>query len=145
MAPQRIPTHPGVFFRLDVLPKLKLEGEALTLAGVARLIGISKQYLHLVATGKTPMTAELAVLLCKLVGGNPRMFLAMQADHDLAKAERALARRLAKIPEADATPKPGNASVRAVAGKPGALVGKRGGLKVAVLDTRTRSIIPRQR
>jgi addiction module HigA family antidote len=81
--PRRRPAHPGTLLGLEVLPALgkpKVE--------IARLLGLSRQSLHDILTGKQPVTPTTAVKLGKLCGNGPRLWLNMQMAHDLWEAEQ---------------------------------------------------------
>jgi addiction module HigA family antidote len=79
--------------REDVLPAIGRPK-----AEIARLLGISRQTLYEVLSEKQPVTANLALRIAKLVGGDPELWLTLQQSHDLAIAERALAKKLKAIP-----------------------------------------------
>ena len=87
------PVHPGELLREDVLPAL-----ARPKAEIARLLGVSRQTLYDILNEKQPVTAEMAVRLGKLCGDGPEIWLAMQRDYDLQKAERELAEAVSRIP-----------------------------------------------
>ena len=90
--PSRPPTHPGEIFREDVLPSLKL-----SVSEAARRLGISRQTLHRIMAGTHPVTPDMAVRLGKFCGNGPRLWLAMQQEHDLWLAERKMAVEVAAI------------------------------------------------
>jgi antitoxin HigA-1 len=92
----RTPTHPGVFFALDILPEFR--ARQLTVREIAELLGTTRQTLHRVMTGKTAVTADMAVRLGKLCGNGPHLWLAMQAQHDAWEARRRLGAVLKAIP-----------------------------------------------
>lgn len=87
------PVHPGESLREIVLPAL---GKPKT--EIARLLGISRQTLYDVLNGKQPVTANLALRVGKLVGGEPEIWLSMQQAYDLEVAGRKLAKQLKAIP-----------------------------------------------
>ena len=67
----------------DVIPatgKSKLE--------IARLLGISRQTLYDVLGQKQPITPGLAARLDRLFGNGTGLWLRMQTEHDIWKAER---------------------------------------------------------
>lgn len=90
------PTHPGVFFELDILPELRAQRR--TLGEIATLLGVSRQTLHQVMRGGAAVTPDMAVRLGKLCGNGPDLWLNMQARHDAWEATRRLAPQLKKIP-----------------------------------------------
>ena len=91
--PQRPPTHPGELLREDVLPAL-----GLSVTEAARQLRVTRQTLHRVLSGKSGVSAEMAVRLGKFCGNGPGLWLRMQQGYDLWHAERRLSRELEKIP-----------------------------------------------
>jgi antitoxin HigA-1 len=87
----RAPTPPGKVLADTVLPAI-----GKTKTEVAKLLGISRQTLYDVIECKQPITPQMAVRIGKLCGNGPRIWLNMQAAHDLWKAERAV--DVSKIP-----------------------------------------------
>ena len=87
----RPPTAPGKVLADTVLPasgKSKSE--------IARLLGVSRQTLYDILDCKQPITPRMAVRIGKLCGNGPRLWLNMQAAHDLWKAQRTV--DVSKIP-----------------------------------------------
>ena len=93
----RIPTHPGAILREDVLPNLQMP-----VSRAAKSLGVSRQTLHKILAEKAPVTPEMAVRLGKFCGNGPDVWLAMQANYDLALAKVKLAEELKRIPTAKA-------------------------------------------
>jgi addiction module HigA family antidote len=93
----RIPTHPGALLREDVLPALNL-----SVSAAATSLGVSRQMLHRILAEKAPVTPEMAVRLGKFCGDGPGIWVRMQAAHDVAKAEIAMASIVKRIPKAKA-------------------------------------------
>ena len=87
------PSHPGTLLREDVLPALRL-----TVKEAAETLGISRQTLHAILSGKSAVTPEMAVRLGKFCGDGPGIWLRMQQAHDLWQAEKDLAEVIKKIP-----------------------------------------------
>ncbi len=85
--------HPGELLREDVMPAL-----GRTRAEIARLLGVSRQTLHAILTGRAPVTPEMALRLGKLCGNGPDIWLALQSRYDLERL------REAKRSEIDAIP-----------------------------------------
>lgn len=85
--PNRRPTHPGEIWREDILPEL-----ALSVAGAARDIGVSRQTLHSVLRPRQPatITPELALKFARLCGNDDLagVWVRMQGVYDLWQAER---------------------------------------------------------
>ncbi len=91
--PARCPSHPGRLLREDVLPAL-----GLSVSEAARQLGVSRQTLHRIMAGSHSITPEMALRLGRFCGNGPGLWLRMQQDHDLRRAERRLAPELEKIP-----------------------------------------------
>jgi len=81
--PNRCPTHPGAHLREDLIPPT-----GLTVAAIARRIGISKQHLGDIVKEQKPVSPEVAVLLGKLFGDGAGVWTRMQAAYDTWHAER---------------------------------------------------------
>jgi addiction module HigA family antidote len=77
--------HPG-----ELLAIALEEGLHLPVAEAARQLGVSRQQLHRVLSKQSGMTAEMALRLGRLCGKCPRIWLALQADWDIAKARQQL-------------------------------------------------------
>jgi antitoxin HigA-1 len=92
----RAPTHPGIFFELDVLPQFRAQRR--TVGEIATLLRVSRQTLHRVMSGEHPVTPDMAVRLGKLCGNGPDLWLNMQARYDAWEASHRLAPELKKIP-----------------------------------------------
>ncbi|MBM3549683.1 MAG: HigA family addiction module antidote protein [Alphaproteobacteria bacterium] len=91
------PNHPGELLRDVVLPAL-----GMSVTDAARRIGVSRMQLHRILAGRATVTPDMALRLGKFCGNGPTLWLAMQQDHDLWHAERALRREIAKIETARA-------------------------------------------
>jgi antitoxin HigA-1 len=115
----RSPTHPGLFFALDILPEFRAQGR--TVSEIARLLGVTRQTLHRVMRGQSAVTADMAVRLGKLCGNGPDLWLAMQARHDAWQAKRRLGEDLKSIPTL------GDESVVDVGGRERRQIGSAGG------------------
>jgi addiction module HigA family antidote len=87
------PSHPGVLLRDVILPALHL-----TVKDAEVYLGISRQTLHAILSGKSAVTPEMAVRLGKLCGDGAGIWLRMQQAHDLWRAERDLVEAVKKIP-----------------------------------------------
>jgi antitoxin HigA-1 len=81
----RAPTHPGELFR-EILD----EQLGLSVSEAARRMNVSRQSLHAVLRGESTVTAEMALRFGRLVGGNPELYVQMQAKRDLWETERRL-------------------------------------------------------
>jgi addiction module HigA family antidote len=85
------PMHPGEMLRDDVLPALGRPK-----AEIARLLGISRQQLYDILEQRKPISPAVAVRIGKLLGNGARIWIRMQADHDVWHAERSV--DISKIP-----------------------------------------------
>lgn len=78
------PPHPGTILKADVLPEL-----GLTVTQAAEQLGVSRVQLSRFINGKSGVTPELAIRLAKWIPAPTAiMWLQMQADYDLWKAEQ---------------------------------------------------------
>jgi len=78
---KRIPTHPG-----EVLLEEFLEPLGLTQVALAAHLGIPVQRINELVRGKRGVTPETAWLLAGAFGTTPEFWLALQTNHDLARA-----------------------------------------------------------
>ena len=92
--PEMEPAHPGAILRGDVLPALNL-----TLAKMARQLGVSRQMLHSILAERSAVSPEMAVRLGKFCGNGAGFWLRLQTAYDLWHAERKLREEIKKIPE----------------------------------------------
>ncbi len=77
--PMKNPPHPGR------LVKENIEDLGLSVADAAQGLGITRQQLYNVISGKSAITPEMAVRLEKAIGSTADAWLRMQAAHDLAQ------------------------------------------------------------
>ena len=84
--------HPGEILREDVLPAL-----GLSISEMARRLGVSRQQLHRVLACTHPVTVEMALRIGRLVGNGPGLWLRLQQNYDLSRAEQDLSGELKKI------------------------------------------------
>lgn len=75
------PPHPGGIVRHACLEPL-----ALTVTDAAKVLGVSRQALNNVVTGRADISAEMAIRLEKAFGGSADTWLRMQTAYDLAQA-----------------------------------------------------------
>jgi len=80
----REPMHPG-----RLLAKV-LQDENMTQDVAAKKLGVSLGTINTLVNERRGMTAELAVRLGKAFEASPQMWMGMQANYDLWRAERAL-------------------------------------------------------
>lgn len=90
--PGRAPTHPGAILREDVIP-----ATGLTIAEVAKRLGVTRQQLHRVLAEKAAISPEMALRLGKFCGNGPGLWLRMQQSYDLWYAEQKMRDELARI------------------------------------------------
>ena len=77
--PMKNPPHPGR------LVKENIEDLGLSIADAAKGLGITRQQLYNVISGKSAITPEMAVRLEKAIGSTADAWLRMLAAHDLAE------------------------------------------------------------
>jgi len=90
--PNRKPTHPGEVLREDVLPAMH---DSVT--GFAKRTGMSRQSIHAILACKRAITPEAALRIGAVVGNGARIWLSMQMEFDLWKAEQVLHDELTAI------------------------------------------------
>ena len=89
---KRQPLHPGEILREDVLPAL-----GLSISDMARRLGVSRRQVHRVLACTHPVTVEMALRIGRLVGNGPGVWLRLQQNYDLWRAEQGLSGELEKI------------------------------------------------
>src|SRR5512139_2934842 len=88
----RRPTHPGEMLREDFLPDY-----ALTVAGLAEAIGVSRQSINELLRGRRAVSPEMALRLARLFGNSPEFWLNAQRAVDLWHAAEAIKDEVARI------------------------------------------------
>lgn len=86
------PVHPGEVLREDVIP-----GAGMSKTAFAKRIGMSREALHNVLSGKSAVSTVLALKLSKLLGTTPELWLNMQQAFDLATVDKAKRAEVEKI------------------------------------------------
>ncbi len=81
----RVPSHPGELFREILEDHLRMP-----ISEAARRMKVSRQSLHAVLRGEASVSADMALRFGRLVGGEPALYLEMQAHRDLWQAEERL-------------------------------------------------------
>ena len=76
------PPHPGELVA-DNLVEL-----GVTIKDAAEALGVTRQQLHKVISGRSGITPEMAVRLEKAIGSTADTWLRMQIDYDLARINR---------------------------------------------------------
>ena len=95
--PMKEPPHPGLSVRHDCLEPL-----GLSVTEGAKVLGVTRQALNNVVTGRAGISPEMAVRLDKAFGGTAEGWLALQTAFDLAQIRKkaasiAVKRYVAKI------------------------------------------------
>ncbi len=86
------PAHPGEVLRDGVFSET---GVTVTSAAVA--LGVTRVALSRVLNGKAAVSAEMAIRLGKWLNTGPEVWLNMQAQYDLWRAERGLRGEIKRI------------------------------------------------
>ena len=89
---KRRPTHPGEALGEIVFPAINVSRRCF-----AQALGISRQYLHKIMTGKAPISADIALRLERAIGGDADTWMNMQTAFDLWSRERALEKELKSV------------------------------------------------
>ncbi|MCX5720824.1 MAG: HigA family addiction module antitoxin [Nitrospirae bacterium] len=77
------PPHPGLSVRHDCLDPL-----GLSIAAGAKALGVTRQAMNNLVSGKAGISAEMAIRLEKAFGGGAETWLRIQAAYDLAQVEK---------------------------------------------------------
>jgi len=77
------PPHPGLSVRHDCLDPL-----GLSIADGAKALGVTRQAMNNLVSGKAVISAEMTIRLKKAFGGGAKTWLRMQAAYDLAQVEK---------------------------------------------------------
>jgi addiction module HigA family antidote len=77
------PPHPGV-----VVLQACIEPSGLTIADAAEALGVKRNTLSELVSGKRGISPEMAVRLSKVFGGTEEGWLVQQAQYDLAPVRR---------------------------------------------------------
>ena len=98
------PTHPGEMIRL-----ICIEGCGLTIAEAAAHMRVHERELAEICHARAPTTAEMAIRIELAFGGSAKIWLALQANYDLAQArERAGDLRITRLSAPDLEPVAGD-------------------------------------
>jgi addiction module HigA family antidote len=79
--PNRKPTHPGEFVKLDCIEPL-----GLTVTDAAKHLGVTRQALSELINGRTGVSVEMAIRLSKAFGTSAEFWLRLQMAYDLWEA-----------------------------------------------------------
>jgi addiction module HigA family antidote len=77
------PSHPGRLIKADI------DELGISVIDAAKALGISRQQLHAVISGRAGVTPEMAVRLEKALGSTADTWLRMQMNYDLAQVRKA--------------------------------------------------------
>lgn len=88
------PVHPGEVIKEDILPSV-----GLSVTAAAKALGVSRQMLHDILAERKPLSAVMCLKVSRLFGGSPEVWMRLQANYDLKKAEqdRKVMQRVARI------------------------------------------------
>lgn len=89
--PMKNPPHPGEGLKDD------LDALGLTVAQGATALGVTRQQLYRVISGRSAISPEMAVRLEQVIGGSADHWLRMQAAHDLAEVRNKNDIRLERV------------------------------------------------
>ena len=81
--PMKNPPHPGRSIRSACLEPL-----GLSVTAGAKVLGVTRQTLNNIISGKSGISPEMAIRLSKAFGSTPETWLRMQIAYDLAGARR---------------------------------------------------------
>jgi len=79
------PTHPGEMLREDFMPDF-----GLSVSGLARAIGVSRQSINELVRGRRALSPEMALRLARLFGNRPEFWLNAQRAVDLWDAAESI-------------------------------------------------------
>jgi antitoxin HigA-1 len=88
----RRPIHPGEMLREDFLPEF-----GLTVAGVARALGVTRQSVNELLRERRGVSPEMALRLSRLFGNSAEFWLNAQRAVDLWNAAQAIGRDIGRI------------------------------------------------
>ena len=88
------PVHPGEIIREDILPEV-----GLSVTGVAKSLGVSRQMVHEILAERRPLSAVMCLKIARLFGSTPEFWMRLQAEYDLKKAaqDKRVMTRVARI------------------------------------------------
>jgi addiction module HigA family antidote len=73
--------HPGELLREDVI-----NANELTIAGAAKLLGVTRNALSNVLKEKSDISPDMCIRIAAVFGGNPQIWADLQSDFNLSKA-----------------------------------------------------------
>ena len=81
--PMKNPAHPG-----RIVKHACLEALGLSVTEGAKVLGVSRQALNNMVSGRAGITPEMAIRLSKAFGSTPETWLQMQLAYDLSEARK---------------------------------------------------------
>ena len=60
----------------------------LSVTATAKALSVSRQMLHDIMAGRKPLSAVMCLKVSRLFGSTPELWMRLQADYDLKKAEQ---------------------------------------------------------
>lgn len=81
------PPHPGRIIRQECIEPL-----GLTITDAAKRLGVKRQTLNNLVNGKAGISAEMSIRLSKAFGSRPEVWLGLQMQYDLARAQKTVHR-----------------------------------------------------
>lgn len=90
--PERRPVHPG-----EILREEFLEDYDLTVSGLARALGVSRQTVNELLRERRALSPEMALRLSRLFGNSPEFWLNLQRGVDLWDAEASIKDEVRRI------------------------------------------------
>ena len=73
--------HPGEVIKHDILPEV-----GLSVTAAAKALGVSRQMLHAILSGRKALSAIMCLKVARLFGGPPELWMRLQATYDLKKS-----------------------------------------------------------
>ncbi|WP_280953998.1 HigA family addiction module antitoxin [Methylobacterium sp. 17Sr1-1] len=86
------PLHPGEILREEFMVPL-----GLTPYAVAKACGVSRTRIERIVREETPVTADTALRLGRTFGVSPQVWINLQGDHDLRRAQRQIGAEIDRI------------------------------------------------
>ncbi len=81
--PMKNPPHPGLTIRHDCIEAL-----GLSVTKAAEVLGVTRQALTNILTGKSAISPEMSVRLEKAFGSTAQAWLRLQGNYDLSRIDR---------------------------------------------------------
>jgi addiction module HigA family antidote len=75
------PVHPGEIIKEDILPEIEM-----SVSDVANALGVSRQMMHGILSGRKALSAPMCLKVARLFGGSAETWIRLQAAYDLKMA-----------------------------------------------------------